>query len=82
MILGHNQDLLITDQRLSIQRTDVDYSLTISDVTVHDEGNYACEINTQPPQRAIVHLYVEGKKKKGNSPYARVERINKGESLI
>lgn len=63
LILGHNQDVLVLDQRLTIQRTNLDYSLIMTDVTVHDEGNYVCEINTQPPQRAIVHLYVQGKKR-------------------
>jgi hypothetical protein len=62
LILAHNQDLLISDSRLSIQRTDIDYSLIITDVTIDDEGLYACEINTQPPQKATVHLYVQGKK--------------------
>ncbi len=61
-ILAHNQDLLITDYRLNIQRTDIDYSLTITHVTIDDEGIYACEINTQPPEKAMVHLYVQGKK--------------------
>lgn len=62
LILGHNQDLLISDQRLNIQRTNLDYSLTIVNATVEDEGNYACEINTQPPQRALVHLSIQGKR--------------------
>jgi hypothetical protein len=61
LILAHNQDLLISDRRLNIQRTDIDYSLTITDVTIDDEGIYACEINTQPPEKAIIHLYVQGK---------------------
>jgi hypothetical protein len=60
-ILAHNQDLLISDYRLNIQRTDIDYSLTIMNVNLDDEGIYACEVNTQPPQKAIVHLYVQGK---------------------
>jgi hypothetical protein len=54
--------LLISDSRLNVQRTDIDYSLTITDVTIDDEGTYACEINTQPQQKAIIHLYVQGKK--------------------
>ncbi len=62
LILAHNQDLLISDSRLNVQRTDIDYSLTITDVTIDDEGTYACEINTQPQQKAIIHLYVQGKK--------------------
>ncbi|CAM4913535.1 unnamed protein product [Rotaria socialis] len=57
-ILAHNQDLLISDPRLTIQRTDSDYSLTITNVNIDDEGFYACEVNTQPPQKALVHLYV------------------------
>ncbi|CAM4745752.1 unnamed protein product [Rotaria magnacalcarata] len=57
-ILAHNQDLLISDPRLTIQRTDFDYSLTITNVNIDDEGIYACEVNTQPPQKALVHLYV------------------------
>jgi len=61
LILAHNQDLLITDNRLTVQRTDIDYSLTITDVTVDDEGIYACEINTQTPQKALIHLYIQGK---------------------
>ena len=60
-ILAHNQDLLINDNRLSIQRTHIDYSLTINDVTIDDEGIYACEINTQPTHKAIIHVYVQGK---------------------
>ncbi|CAF2061047.1 unnamed protein product [Rotaria magnacalcarata] len=56
-ILAHNQDLLISDPRLTIQRTDFDYSLTITNVNIDDEGIYACEVNTQPPQKALVHLY-------------------------
>jgi hypothetical protein len=60
-ILAHNQDLLISDYRLNIQRTDIDYSLTITDVNIDDEGIYACEVNTQPPQKAFIHLYVHGK---------------------
>lgn len=60
-ILAHNQDLLITDYRLSIQRTNIDYSFTIMNVNIDDEGIYACEVNTQPPQKAFVHLYVQGK---------------------
>ncbi|CAF0735698.1 unnamed protein product [Rotaria sordida] len=58
-ILAHNQDLLITDYRLNIQRTDHDYSLTITNVNIDDEGIYTCEVNTQPPQKAFVHLYVQ-----------------------
>jgi hypothetical protein len=61
LILAHNQDLLISDHRLNIQRTDMDYSLIITDVTIDDEGIYACEINTQPPQKSLIHLYVQGK---------------------
>ena len=61
-ILAHNQDLLISDSRLHIQRTDIDYSLTISNVNLDDEGIYGCEVNTQPPQKAVVHLYVQGKR--------------------
>ncbi|CAF3010444.1 unnamed protein product [Rotaria socialis] len=61
-ILAHNQDLLISDPRLTIQRTDSDYSLTITNVNIDDEGFYACEVNTQPPQKALVHLYVRGYK--------------------
>jgi hypothetical protein len=61
LILAHNQDLLISDNRLNIQRTDIDYSLTITNVNIDDEGSYACEINTQPPERAIIHLHVQGK---------------------
>ena len=60
-ILAHNQDLLISDSRFTVQRTDIDYSLTITNVNVDDEGIYACEVNTQPPQKASVHLYVQGK---------------------
>jgi len=59
-ILAHNQDLLISDYRLNIQRTDMDYSLTILDVNTDDEGIYACEVNTQPPQKAYIYLYVQG----------------------
>lgn len=60
-LLAHNQDLLIADHRMSIQRTDADYTLTITDVHADDEGTYTCEVNTQPPQKASVHLYVQGK---------------------
>jgi hypothetical protein len=61
-IIAHNQDLLIYDSRLSIQRTDHSYSLIIADVNVDDEGTYACEVNTQPPQKSLIQLYVQGKK--------------------
>jgi hypothetical protein len=61
LILAHNQDLLISDDRLTIQRTDIDYSLIITDINIDDEGLYACEVNTQPPQKATIHLYVQGK---------------------
>ncbi|CAF1254627.1 unnamed protein product [Rotaria sp. Silwood1] len=61
LILAHNQDLLISDDRLNIQRTDIDYTLTIIDVKIEDEGIYACEVNTQPPKKAIIYLYVQGK---------------------
>lgn len=60
-ILAHNQDLLISDSRLNIQRTDMDYSLTLTNVNIDDEGTYACEVNTQPPQKAFIHLHVQGK---------------------
>ena len=60
-ILAHNQDLLIADPRLLVQRTESEYSLTIADVDSNDEGVYACEINTQPLQRALIHLDVQGK---------------------
>ncbi|CAF2420933.1 unnamed protein product [Rotaria sp. Silwood2] len=60
-ILAHNQDLLITDYRLNIQRTDTEYSLTITNINIDDEGIYTCEVNSQPPQKAFVHLYVQGK---------------------
>ncbi len=53
--------MLISDSRLNVQRTDIDYSLTITDVTIDDDGIYTCEINTQPQQKAIIHLYVQGK---------------------
>ncbi len=59
-ILAHNQDLLISDDRLNIQRTDLDYSLTITNVNIDDEGIYACEVNTQPPEKAFIYLYVQG----------------------
>ncbi|CAF4810919.1 unnamed protein product, partial [Rotaria sp. Silwood2] len=58
-ILAHNQDLLITDYRLNIQRTDTEYSLTITNINIDDEGIYTCEVNSQPPQKAFVHLYVQ-----------------------
>lgn len=61
-ILAHNQDLLIVDSRLNIQRSDMDYSLTLNDVQVDDEGIYACEMNTQPPTRDFIYLSVHGKK--------------------
>ncbi|UJR27714.1 hypothetical protein I4U23_008991 [Adineta vaga] len=60
-LLAHNQDLLISDSRLNVQRTDVEYTLTITNVQVDDEGIYTCEVNTQPSQKAFVHLYVQGK---------------------
>lgn len=60
-LLAHNQDLLISDSRLNVQRTDVEYTLTITDVQTDDEGIYTCEVNTQPPQKALIHLYVQGK---------------------
>ena len=59
-LLGHNQDLLIADPRLTIQRTDIDYSLIISEVNSDDQGVYACEINSQPPERAVIHLHIQG----------------------
>ncbi len=52
---------MISDYRLTVQRTDIDYSLTITNVNIDDEGIYACEVNTQPPRKAFVHLYVQGK---------------------
>jgi hypothetical protein len=30
-------------------------------VNIDDEGLYICEVNTQPPRKAFVHLYVHGK---------------------
>jgi hypothetical protein len=61
-IIAHNQDLLIVDSRLSVQHTDVEYSLIITDVTRHDEGVYACEINSQPPARSWLHLHIQGRR--------------------
>ncbi|CAF0954685.1 unnamed protein product [Adineta steineri] len=61
LILAHNQDSLISDDRLTIQRTDIDYSLIINNVNIDDEGIYVCEVNTQPPQKTSIHLYVQGK---------------------
>ncbi|CAF1332767.1 unnamed protein product [Rotaria magnacalcarata] len=61
LILAHNQDLLIVDDRLNVQRTQNDYKLTLTDVTVDDEGTYACEVNTPTPQKSFIHLYVQGK---------------------
>ena len=52
------QHVLIDDDRLKLQRTSFDYSLTIDNVTIDDEGIYTCEINTYPTQNAIVHLYL------------------------
>jgi len=61
-IIAHNQALLISDSRLNLQRTDTDYSLIINDVTSDDDGIYACEVNTEIPQKAFIHLYVQGKR--------------------
>lgn len=60
-ILAHNQHLLISDSRINVQRSDIEYSLTINDINTDDEGIYACEVNTQPPQRAYIQLNVQGK---------------------
>ncbi|CAM4932001.1 unnamed protein product [Rotaria socialis] len=59
LILAHNQDLLIVDDRLNVQRTQNDYKLTLTDVTGDDEGTYACEVNTPTPQKSFIHLYVQ-----------------------
>jgi hypothetical protein len=79
-ILAHNQDLLISDSRLSIQRTDTDYTLTITNVNIDDEGIYACEVNTQPPQNALIHLFVQGKQsmKYENDNRARMNLYKSG----
>lgn len=60
-ILAHNQDLLMFDPRLTVQRTDSAYILTINNVNADDEGIYACEVNTQPPQKALIQVHVHGK---------------------
>ena len=69
LILAHNQDSLISDDRLSIQRTDIDYSLVITNVNIADEGLYVCEVNTEPPQKATISLYVQGKNSLANASY-------------
>ncbi|CAF3212647.1 unnamed protein product, partial [Rotaria sp. Silwood2] len=71
LILAHNQDLLISDDRLNIQRTHIDYTLTITNVKIDDEGTYVCEVNTQPPKKAIIYLCVQVKL------HARIKMINK-----
>lgn len=58
-IIAHNQALLISDSRLNLQRTDTDYSLIINDVTSGDDGIYACEVNTEIPQKAFIYLSVQ-----------------------
>jgi hypothetical protein len=57
LILAHNQDLLISDDRLNVQRTDTDYSLTINDVTINDEGIYFLSIHGLEKIHNVVFIY-------------------------
>lgn len=52
---------MVLDDRLTVQRTEYDYTLIITDVTIDDEGIYVCEINTLIPQNSFIHLHVQGK---------------------
>ena len=61
-VLTHNEALLMDDPRFTVQRTDSEYTLTISNINADDEGIYACEVNTQPPQKASIQVSVHGKK--------------------
>lgn len=63
LVLAHNTDVLINDPRLSVQRGEIDYSLSIENVTGEDRGIYACEMNSDPsPERGWIDLQVEGKR--------------------
>ena len=61
VLIAHNQDVLIADSRFIVQQTDIDYTLIILDTNIDDEGVYACEINSQPVERAPIHLHIQGK---------------------
>ena len=60
-ILTHNTDVLVDDSRLSVQRGGETYALTIENVTRDDRGLYACEMNSELPERGWIQLDIEGK---------------------
>ena len=62
MILSVDDRRIIYDRRISIERPFVsNWNLMIREVDKSDQGNYACQINTEPVQSKVVTLQVEGK---------------------
>ncbi|CAF1649937.1 unnamed protein product, partial [Didymodactylos carnosus] len=53
-IVAHNADLLSSDKRLSVYRSESEYQLYINNVNINDEGYYTCETNTNPTKKANI----------------------------
>ena len=63
MILSLEDRMIIDDRRFSIERPSMsDWNLKIIEVDRPDQGNYTCQINTEPVKSSVVTLHVEGRR--------------------
>ena len=61
MILSIATMLFIADSRFSVERPTVsNWNLMIKEVNKFDQGNYTCQITTDPTKSKVVTLQVEG----------------------
>ena len=71
ILLSTEDRRVIDDSRMSVERPFVrDWNLLIRHVSVNDNGEYTCQINTDPIQIKRIRLTVHGK-----YPYLRQRTI-------
>ena len=62
ILLSTEDRRVIDDSRMSVERPFVrDWNLLIRHVSVNDNGEYTCQINTDPIQIKRIRLTVHGK---------------------
>ena len=72
---------MIDDSRMSVERPFVrDWNLLIRHVTVDDNGQYTCQINTDPIQIKRVWLTVHGKLSLSLPNYLKLNKATSGHS--
>ena len=61
-VLSVDSAVLTKNHRVSLlqEREGASWSLFINNVTTSDQGTYACQVNTAPPQRLNFHIGVVG----------------------